>query len=231
MLWTFVGEQDPRARLDAAMYFFEAVARYLGVVLLSGLRNDRRLYLLSRPSWQGNGAPPSVVMRRSTIGSWVRFDMDMAKALRRQLHDDPGPAALAFGLVDSAPLASVCSKALMAVLSEAVLRRNEWRGHDAGVSIAERRHRVAAMADLIGDLRIAAAGALDEWELFKPRSLQTIEQGFVVDAHVFDGPKPRMRTKSMRPRPAGSDRRSLPVDGRYHGCARTSPTDPGRSAR
>lgn len=198
VLWSYVAEQDPRARLEAAFYFFEVVARYIGIVLLSGLRSDRGLFEASRGSWQGRGAPPSVIMQRPTLGSWVRFSADAAKGVRRLLESDGSAVFEAFKVTPGDRIANVISRPLGAILSKAVERRNDWRGHDAASSGSERRRRIDFMAALIHELRLVLDGALDDWHLIQPLSMAGRSGDYGVAASVMQGANPRVRARPMQ---------------------------------
>ena len=197
VLWRFVGEGDIRARLEDSMYFFEATARYLSILALSGLIRDPELFAASRPSWQGTGRLPSDAMTRTTLGTWVRFHHDLAAPIRRLLHEQSSTLLDVFCITDPDALAAITSRRVVRILDEAAAHRNEWRGHDAGATTAERGRQVHAMVELIMSLRDALGGHLDRWDLIKPISLRHGEGHLVAEAFVFDGPNPRIRTSEV----------------------------------
>src|SRR3954454_15723190 len=111
-LWDVSTDPDDRARVEASLHFFEAAARYFTIITLSGLHADSTLYASARSSWQGRGAPPSVMMSRSTFGTWRRLFADTGRAVRRLLHDDPAAVAGAFHVRDPRRLEALCSRAV-----------------------------------------------------------------------------------------------------------------------
>jgi hypothetical protein len=53
------------------------------------------------------------------------------------------------------------------------------------------------MTQLIRDFREALGGALDTWELWRPRSLEFDGRSALVEAQAMDGPNARLRTRSL----------------------------------
>ncbi len=85
----------------------------------------------------------------------------------------------------------------MEALGEAVRRRNEWRGHDAAITPAERDARITSMAVLIRAFRTSLDGALDNWELWRPQGVTESAGRSVVDAQILDRPNARLRVRSV----------------------------------
>jgi hypothetical protein len=197
VLWRLVGEGDIRARLEDSMYFFEATTRYLAILALSGLRQDPELFAASRPSWQGVGRPPSAMMTRTTLGTWVRFYRDLSAPIRRMLQDRSSRILEAFCIPDTDALIAISSRRVLRILDDAAEHRNQWRGHDAGATPAERRRQVDAMIELILSLREALGGQLDRWDLIMPISIRHQTGHVSANAFVFDGPNPRIRTSDI----------------------------------
>lgn len=196
-LWAYVSDHDERARFESIIHFFEITARLLGMILLSGLRADPALFASARPSWQGNKVPPSVTMGRPTLGSWVRFHADLAKATRRAIQVDPESVRRAFKVERVDRLSGLASRSLGVALAEAVRRRNDWRGHDAAVTTVERRRRVSAMADLACEVQTSLASTFRGWHMIEPGPSVRHGASHLVVGRVLLGPNRRFKRREM----------------------------------
>lgn len=178
VLWTYHTLKDPHKRVIQIDHFFEALAQYLAVVLMSGLHADRPAFDREWDGVQRALSRERMTLKRATFGTWLAVHQHLAKALRPGLSGDRDTRTYwtrLFAVEDERLLASLLSGDLVKVLQTANKYRNDWRGHGGVVGDEEAERRHALFADLLGDVRHLVGRRWSGWPLVLPVSSRFVK--------------------------------------------------------
>lgn len=156
VLWTYHTVKEPLKRYLQLEYFFEALAQYVAVMLMSGVRRDRTRFGAEWASVQKDLTDHHMSIRHATFGTWMAVAGKLAKTVRSGLSADADARAYwlrLFALDDERLLSALVSKDMMTLLQKANKYRNDWRGHGGVVGDDEARRREGHFADLLGEFR------------------------------------------------------------------------------
>ncbi len=172
ILWTYHTVKDePLKRYNQLDFFFEGLAQFLAVLVLSAVRQDAGF----PKAWDSvkktlDGAHMS--LSRATLGTWVAVFEGLAKFVRGNL-DAPGAVEVwqrLFACDDPDLLAGLVGKKLVSVLKRANQLRNGWRGHGGIVGDDEAHRREGLYFDLLLEFRGVVEGRWEGYPLVLPQS-------------------------------------------------------------
>lgn len=172
ILWTYHTVKDePLKRYNQLDFFFEGLAQFLAVLVLSAVRRDAGF----PEAWDSvkktlDGAHMS--LNRATLGTWVAVFEGLAKVVRGNL-DTPGAVEVwqrLFACDDADLLAGLVGKKLVSVLKRANQLRNGWRGHGGIVGDDEAHRRAGLYFDLLLEFRGVVEGRWEGYPLVLPQT-------------------------------------------------------------
>ena len=155
ILWTYhTLEGRPLARYQQLDYFFEGLAQFVAVWVMSAARASGMLPEL----WASASAALArehLSIRRSTFGTWVAIHESFAKALRAPMNNKDEVAAWrAWTACESERLLpALVSKPLVTLLKTANKARNDWRGHGGSYGNSEAERREGMLLELLVSFR------------------------------------------------------------------------------
>lgn len=196
ILWHYDVEQDRRSRVDHLLNFFEALAEFRAIVLLSGFRSDRVFSDAHKPEWFGGPGKGSWPIDLGTpgMGTWVKVSERLSQTARSLLHDKDD-AERCYGLFaaqDREFVDAMTSSELSAILLEARDRRNAAaHGGIVGRHVLEEELR--SLTALLGKTQNLLITAFETWTLLRPGSATYADGIFDVMATLLAGTNPAFR--------------------------------------
>jgi hypothetical protein len=166
ILWQYHAAGEERTKLEYLTDFYEATAMFLGVVIVSALRD-----VDAQPRAR-RAVDPS--FSRASFGGWVHLLRQTCPALRDLSSTSEGAALLQglFGVSSTGTLAELISTEVLDALAGAKRYRNEWTAHGGVVGSEETRRRLRILEDFLEPLRLPFERAFHDWRLVIPgRSL------------------------------------------------------------
>ncbi len=173
VLWTFHTLQArPLKRYLQLEYFFEALAQFLAVVVMSGVRRDAVFF---EQEWAGVRTTLQrghMSLERATFGTWMAIYERLSKVVRSGLSDADARTAWLrhFAIDDPDLLAALVDKRMVVLLKKANEYRNAWRGHGGVVGDAEARRREALFSELLVEFRSLVGRRWGSYPLVLPIS-------------------------------------------------------------
>ena len=205
ILWAYHVSPDDRRRYEHLDHFFEALAEFIAVVLLSAFYSDPELFATERTKLSEILAQQGLSLERATFGTWMRITERLAKRLRVLLN---GPVKerqtchRLFKTTDSDVLAAMTSTKLIGILQQANSLRNEWRAHGGTMSDKEARRRRIVLEGHLSEVRKCFADTWEKYVLVIPRTLEFVQGYFRVRAHRAMGtrtPFPLVELRTYEP--------------------------------
>lgn len=161
ILWAYqAAGSDAKARYEHLLFFFEAQAEFLSLVLLSAVvrQEDTQRDLLAdlRKAFEQGG----ISFDRATFATWRTTASVLTKGLRKIRGGEGGEERLATLLKtsDRDVFEMLLAKGMASVLEKVNTYRNEWKGHGGvvGPDEAHRRHQLlltelGAVRTIVGD--------------------------------------------------------------------------------
>ena len=157
ILWTAEAAADePHRRLAQLDYFFEALAEFLAVLLLSASRGDSGALSADLAEVRSSLRGRRISLDRPSFGTWVTIVEGLAPRIAKEIasSDELRGVWQRRTACDSRDLlAALCSTNLMVLLKRANQYRNDWRGHGGVASDSEMRLRAGTLKDLVLELK------------------------------------------------------------------------------
>lgn len=173
VLWLYLAEPEPAAKVAALLHFFESLAQFAATVLLSGSMSDAAFALEHKPQWiLGDLSNPSPMdLRLATFGTWVELTSRLAGTGRRMLaaHGDDAARYLSlFAANDAELIEALVSENLDGILRHTLQCRNEWMGHGGITNPKVLRDRLGDLEQYLTRTRSHFAWSFTPWTLLKP---------------------------------------------------------------
>ena len=197
ILQTYDATLDNRQRNDILFAFFEAVAQFVTIILLSGLRSDIDSYKRLRS--EGALAIDHSSWSRATLGFWVKSGAALAKAVRRLSSGNEDDQALSRNLFQFSGdwIDSLCNKQLFAALERVTELRNSWKGHGGVGDDAETAQRHERLQTELTAILSPLSQVFENVSLIRPRSFKFDGEIYnVIVEQVMDAAVP-FREKSV----------------------------------
>jgi hypothetical protein len=180
VLQRYTALREPVERLTGLLHFYEAMAEFGCAVLLSILRADRELLVLTRPEIANAAGRGRDLFDRADFGLWINLGSTLAKAIRRlsgqaeqrrRLEEAAGPA--------TELMARLAARELWPVLDQARVIRNA-RAHGGVLSPVQVETWLGTLEVLLSDAEQALGSGFDDVDLARA------DQGrFVACLHVY----------------------------------------------
>ena len=173
ILWTYHSLKDaPLKRYNQLDFFFEGLAQFLAVLVVSAVRQDDSAFPEAWKKVQKTLSQGHMTLRRATLGTWVAVYEALAKLVRSDLSDaDAAKHWLRLFACDDLDLLSgLVNKKMVALLKQANRLRNGWRGHGGIVGDTEAHHRELQYYELLLDFRGLVENRWEMYPLVLPRS-------------------------------------------------------------
>jgi hypothetical protein len=171
----YISEGDDKARVEAALQFFEGAAEFHASVLLGALMQDPTSFNEER----ARVGSRTKTIKRTTFGFWTEFNRDLAALCGSRAPTNTIPA---YGRV-----AKLCEHRLLECLTEAKNFRNAYTGHQGVPSPREYARRSDELRALLGEYRAALDVAFDGWALVRGRNVEVHYGGFVNNVFELTG--------------------------------------------
>ncbi len=157
ILWIAKTLKDqPQRRYAQLDYFFEGLAEYLAILLLSAARRDPAFM---QSHWVDVSAAlkgAHLSLSRASFGTWVSIFECLAKRIRTEIGTGPESRETwqrRSACDDRDFLGVLVSKELVDILKRANKRRNDWRGHGGVVGDDEAIVRSNHLEDLVLEVK------------------------------------------------------------------------------
>jgi hypothetical protein len=161
--WQATPPDDFKSRYEHLAHFFEAVAEFVSVVVLSAFSSNAELFREHRTklqaAWEGQG----LCLERATFGTWKVAIEYLAKQTRQMLSGSAESRALCAEVFADQTLAlpeMLADVSLTNAISRGNKMRNDWVGHGGVVGGAEAQLRNERLLSEVQNLRDAMA---DGW--------------------------------------------------------------------
>lgn len=204
ILWHYDGEPESRAKAEFLLRFFEALAQFRSIVMLSACFSDREFFATLRPHLFGTVAdqpPQRLELRVASFGTWVELSARMAKTLRSLLHNQREGCRRCrelFATSDSELIEALVDRDLGLVLEEAMQRRNNWTGHGGHASDQIQNTRLRELHELLERTTELLAWSFETWTLIRPGAMTFSRGGFDVTASLLRGANPIFRRARVK---------------------------------
>lgn len=175
VLWTYhTLKGQPLKRYFQLEYFFEALAQYLAIQLMSAVRRDLGRFEVEWEGIKATLARGHMSLERSTFGTWMAIYESLSKTIRTDLSDADKRAAWVrlFAIDDDALLEGLVNKKMVALLKKANSYRNTWRGHGGVVGDEEAARRQVHFEELLVEFRNLVGRRWETYPLVLPVSFK-----------------------------------------------------------
>lgn len=155
ILWAYQANSDVERKLEHLFFFFEALAEFLALVMLSGYAADQSLYAQESSGWIDNEPKYRNWIRKSDFGGWRILGARLANTTRRLRENKEKREILlqAFGHPSVDFLSMVTNKKLYQVLEQVNNFRNEWKGHSGVFSKKKRKEHLTLLEAQLSEIR------------------------------------------------------------------------------
>lgn len=171
ILWRhFAAENDPRAKYEILLHFFEAVAAFVATVHLSAFMAEDELWVEVRDSLARALSSGNVSLERASFGAWCAIIDNLSAQVRKRRNQEQwaGIIERVYGTADARHVEMLCHPEMMAILRHANRLRNTTWGHAGAMSreASEQVHEV--LWGRVHDLRAIWGSVWSDYELIQP---------------------------------------------------------------
>jgi len=171
ILWTYhsKGEDQYTERYRDLLHFFEALAEFLAIILLSGFDTYQEVFQSKRQQLPEIRHKASSI-KKSTFGTWVSIAAYLAKVGLTMLNgneEDKSYCSTMFRTGDKELLETLFSGNIISLLQQANEYRNSWVGHGGIDSFHDSLERHFILANLLSRLRSVFSTKWQSFELIK----------------------------------------------------------------
>jgi hypothetical protein len=201
--WAFASRRsNVHAAHRQVFLFWDAVAAFMGTVLLSVLEQDASLGAQEQPQLQRALQYGHLTMERATLGAWAILIQRLTKRFRGMLDsDDADERARLIQLFGNAPvdfLSRLLSPVLAEVLGVVMERRNAWAAHGGAASDATLQQQIGIIESQTERLRDLLGPGWRDFPLVRAGRLELSEESvFVQDVEVAIGPNAPFLQRQM----------------------------------
>ena len=203
ILWLYLAEPEPGAKVDFLLKFFEGLAQFAATVQLSAGKSDHAFFDENKAAWfkadsEGHGA---LDLRLATFGTWVELSKRLALTGRHMLADHGVEAERylrLFSASDSELVEALTGTELNKVLVQALNRRNQWSGHGGVAGPRQHGERLLELEKLLAQTRGLFAWSLVTWTMLKPGTMTLSHGVFDLTAIDLTGTNAAFRKKQVK---------------------------------
>jgi hypothetical protein len=171
ILWAYhTAGEDQKRRYEHLISFFEALAEFMAIILLSSLEGDAAILLSERDRITRALAAQHLTIERSTFGTWKSIYELLAKKFRAMTSTSEGRATVGRILCsdDDDVIAMLVSSEIVGVLQRCNAYRNSWVGHTGVVSDGEAANRHTVLQQELSTVREAFGSTWSRYQLILP---------------------------------------------------------------
>ncbi|MBV6716566.1 hypothetical protein [Paenibacillus chitinolyticus] len=172
ILWRYDAESDVRMKKEHLFHFFEAMAQFNTMLLLSGLKSDSSLLVSQRETVFANFNKESLY--RSTFGTWIVLGERIAKLIRTQMGNraEGSRESCLKAFRSSRPdlIDTLSSKKTFEVLKRTADFRNKWKGHGGIENGQEAQKRLSALETELAVLRQLMIDTYEGYQIIRPEN-------------------------------------------------------------
>lgn len=183
---------DYKARYEHLLHFFEAIAEFHALILLSAVTTDERLRAELLTDVSKALSKADLTYQMATFGCW-RITVEILAKRLRPLQDDrrSGGKERLEGLLktgDSLVTDLLLGKAVSTILQKTNQYRNDWGGHGPIVSEQEARRRSGLLWEAVLGYSEVAKDAWSRYELVIAGPMRLTNGQFLSTVEVSMGP-------------------------------------------
>jgi serine/threonine protein kinase len=203
ILWLYLAEPEPGAKVDFLLKFFEGLAQFAATVQLSACKSDHTFFEENRTDWfeaDSKGRMP-LDLRLATFGTWVELSKRLAIKGRHMLadHDKEAERYLRlFSASDTELVEALTSRELHQIFMHALNRRNQWTGHGGVSGPRQHSERLLDLEKLLSDTRGLFAWSFVTWTMLKPGTMTLSHGVFNLTAIDLTGTNAAFRKKQIK---------------------------------
>lgn len=172
ILWIYYASSDgPKEKYETLLYFFEALAEFVAIVLLSAFIQDKPVYEEQRAVLEETLKRGHLSITRSSFGTWVKVVERFGMLGRNLINSDQSDMDSCFEIFRTnrlSVLEFLFSKQLISVLQETNKFRNDWKGHAGVVGSDLAFQRLAILEAQLARVRQQMGQMWDEYVLVIP---------------------------------------------------------------
>jgi serine/threonine protein kinase len=203
ILWLYLAEPEPGAKVDFLLKFFEGLAQFAATVQLSACKSDPSVFDKYKADWfnadpEGHGL---LDLRRATFGTWVELSKRLAATGRHMLADHAEEAERylrLFSASDTELVEALTSKELNRILAHACNRRNQWSGHGGVAGPRQHSERLLELEKLLSQARSLFTWSFVTWTMLKPGTMTLSHGVFNLTAIDLTGTNAAFRKKQVK---------------------------------
>ena len=203
ILWLYLAEPEPGAKVDFLLKFFEGLAEFTATVQLSACKSDHAFFDKNRADWfeaDSEGHSP-LDLRFATFGTWVELSKRLALTGRHMLadHDKEAERYLRlFSASDTELIEALASTELDQIFVHALNRRNQWTGHGGVSGPRQHSERLHELEKLLSQTRGLFAWSFVTWTMLKPGTMTLSHGVFNLTAIDLTGTNACFRKKQIK---------------------------------
>ena len=203
ILWLYLAEPEPGAKVDFLLKFFEGLAQFAATVQLSAGKSDHAFFEKNRVDWfKANSERHGALdLRLATFGTWVELSKRLAITGRHMLADHGEEAELylrLFSAADTELVEAVSSTELNQIFVHALNRRNQWTGHGGVSGPRQHSERLLELEKLLAQTRGLFAWSFVTWTMLKPGTMTLSHGVFNLTAIDLTGTNAAFRKKQIK---------------------------------
>ena len=191
ILWTHhTLKGSPLKRYQQLEFFFEGLAEFLGIWLMSGIKTAPDIFQTEWKSIRQTLDRAKLSVEQATFGTWVTIVERLAKTVRSGVNgkEDERRFWQAKFACDSPELMrSLVSKSMVGLTKTANKLRNDWRGHGGVVSDTEAVRRESVLLELRARFRDLVGHRWEDYPLVFPISFRFPDGVYRCDVFSVTG--------------------------------------------
>jgi hypothetical protein len=205
ILWAYQADIDVEHKIDNLFFFFEALAEFLAVVMLSAYASNKDFYAQHSKEWIQTDPKYRDWILESSIGGWRILGERLAKVTRTLQNLEGEIRETLFDIFGNPSpdfLGMITNKGLFAILSKVNVYRNEWKGHSGMLGQQEHQQHLATLEYELSETRKIMQDLWQEAILLLPGANEYSDGVYEYKARALMGANSRFRevlVKSLLP--------------------------------
>lgn len=189
ILWAYHADSDIKHKVEHLLFFFEALAEFLAILMLSAYASDEDFYMQESNAWiDGNSEHKDWVLA-ADFGGWRTLGERLAKTTRRfQSDEEKRELCLRlFGNPSKEFLDIIVDKKLYSILRDTNEYRNNWMGHTGPKSQELNKENLKLLESKVSDVRKIMQNRWEDTLIISPLSSEYINGIYEYKVKVIMG--------------------------------------------